>query len=1059
MCEFPSFRIRPYTIQIMRTLLTVFLIGISFIRMSGQQRFTTNDQLSRSQILAARQLNYWPENGDFVTRNGKNRFTRALYGGNTAFRLETSDGLEFGLFMPNMGGNVTMTFRDSRHQISNYETETRYRAGQRIYRVELPAEFSAEAGNPAVVNIVAVALYEGEGAIWKIESQNVKPAVWLDIRYGAATNAGFSRNGDMGVDKKDGFDFKAERCEGNEYTLKERSFLLHYGQKSRKGDCWMQGIWSEAINAQQSYCDGDSNRPYLTFSLELSTTGPQYLEIASGSGLLATSLPRQYAAALDSAKTIGESLQIETPDPVFNTLGWTIAMAADGIWDENEGVWMHGAIGWRNALPGWRAAYVGDVLGWHSRARLHFVNYAQSQITDVDIDPSIPVQDASKNLARGTEKIGTPLFSTGYICRFPRNRIKINHYDMNLVYIDELLWHLQWVRDPKAYKAFWPTLQRHLAWEKRNFDPNDDGLYDAYCCIWASDALYYNGGAVTHSSAYNYRANRLVADIASLYRMEQDARHYAAEAEKTLSAINNRLWMEDEGMWAEFQDGMGLKRLHRNPALWSFYHSIDSDIADSIQAHRAARWVMTHMPHYPILVNQDSACGQPLSQMPKECRALAETIANGNFANIATSNWQPYAWSINNVAVGETAHTALAYYQAGESEAGFKLLKSQLLDGMYLGNSPGNIGQISYYDAARGECYRDFADPIGILARTVVQGLFGVNPDGIHNRLSVHPQVPAEWPHARIETSDFRLTMQKVGEDQEWTLQTKSYLTLMDTVILCGKCFQRAPEGVYVARMTPAAAEAAPALSVAPAASAKPAGTGERLTNKQQKKTRLSSVDLTPYYNLELSQLFAQRYLSPRYPYATLSIPVQGLGEWCSPKDTFEIHDEGLRRVQGIPQGKNVVFTSLWDNFPTSVEIPLNGKARNLLLLMAGTTNWMQCRIANAVLRVNYTDGSQDSLILENPTNWWPIEQELLQGLPSYYLSSENNDIQAPTRMSLRTGKFYRPQAVKLNQKTDGGAANLVAIPLNPLKKLRSFTLETLSNDVVIGILKADLEK
>lgn len=37
----------------------------------------------------------------------------------------------------------------------------------------------------------------------------------------------------------------------------------------------------------------------------------------------------------------------------------------------------------------------------------------------------------------------------------------------------------------------------------------NDGLYDAYCCIWASDALYYNSGAVTHSSAYNYRANKL----------------------------------------------------------------------------------------------------------------------------------------------------------------------------------------------------------------------------------------------------------------------------------------------------------------------------------------------------------------------------------------------------------------------------------------------------------------------------------------------------------------------------------------------------------------------
>lgn len=32
--------------------------------------------------------------------------------------------------------------------------------------------------------------------------------------------------------------------------------------------------------------------------------------------------------------------------------------------------------------------------------------------------------------------------------------------------------------------------------------------------VFTSDALYYNSGAVTHSSAYNYRANKLVTMLA-----------------------------------------------------------------------------------------------------------------------------------------------------------------------------------------------------------------------------------------------------------------------------------------------------------------------------------------------------------------------------------------------------------------------------------------------------------------------------------------------------------------------------------------------------------------
>lgn len=91
-------------------------------------------------------------------------------------------------------------------------------------------------------------------------------------------------------------------------------------------------------------------------------------------------------------------------------------------------------------------------------------------------------------------------------------------------------------------------------------------------------------------------------------------------------------------------------------------------------------------------------------------------------------------------------HTALAYFQAGRADAGFHLLKSSVLDGMYLGESPGNFGQISFYDAARGECYRDFGDPIGVASRVLIQGLYGILPDAMNGRLLVKPGLPSSWP-------------------------------------------------------------------------------------------------------------------------------------------------------------------------------------------------------------------------------------------------------------------------------------------------------------------------
>lgn len=99
----------------------------------------------------------------------------------------------------------------------------------------------------------------------------------------------------------------------------------------------------------------------------------------------------------------------------------------------------------------------------------------------------------------------------------------------------------------------------------------------------------------------------------------------------------------------------------------------------------------------------------------------------------------PYEWSINNVVLAESLHTSLANWEAGRTDEAFKLWKSELLSSMYLGGSPGNFVQISNYDANRGEAYRDFGDPVGIASRTLVEGLFGIVPDALHNTLNIRP--------------------------------------------------------------------------------------------------------------------------------------------------------------------------------------------------------------------------------------------------------------------------------------------------------------------------------
>ena len=1043
---------------------------------------------------ASRSLQYYPEGDDFVCVNGKNRYTRALYGSWSPFRLETSDRPVFATYdkrnSKNIRFRISMPGGYSAMLDSVGYCEARYTPGRRSYHLTDPAWGKGE------LRISALALPDVDGAIWKLEpvgfsSQSVLTAVMSEIKAHR-----LNRNGDMGADPADSFEApeNPQQVETCDIRLK----------------------------------NGVAYLVFRDFSIKM-------LGKKEGS--------RLYEKAEKARAELASRIRIETPDAYLNTLGGALALAADGIWDGQ--VWLHGAVGWRMPLSGWRAAYTGDALGWHDRARTHFDAYAASQVTEVPNTIPHPAQDSVLNLARSEKRWGTPQYSNGYICRNPRNNTQMHHYDMNLCYIDELLWHFNWTGDLEYARQMWPVLVRHLAWEKLNYDPDNDGLYDAYACIWASDALYYNSGAVTHSSAYNYRANKMAAVIAE--KIGEDPTPYREEAGKILRALNARLWLSDRGHWAEYQDYMGHRRLHESAGVWTIYHALDSEVADPFQAYQATRYVDTEIPHIPVRANG---------------------LEEKGYATIATTNWLPYSWSVNNVAFAEVMHTALAYFQAGRPEAGYKLMKSSVLDGMYIGDSPGNFGQISFYDAARGECYRDFGDPVGVASRLLIQGLFGILPDALNDKLVIRPGFPAEWDKASLATPDLSYRFRREGmrdiytvkqhfaNPMELSLQINAFKERIESVKVNGVsakwAFVESASGCPVMAVTaPAAGETVVEIIWSGASlrrlSHEPLevhpGQDFSLTalegtvydkfydpqgilvdptvDKKRLAARISGqtghhtffvlveqeemkwwqpvnvnikqemmpavlpfthvkadscepIDITSAFNAAVTDIYRNEYLSPRSPYTTLQLPKQGIGEWCHPTLTADIDDSGMRALvrDGLlstnlgvsfrtpEKGNNIAFTSLWDNYPDSLSIPLTGRASRAYLLMAGSTNHMQCHIVNGVVRVHYADGTAETLELVNPENWCPIEQDFYVDGMAFRLQSPR-----PYRLHLKSGLVSNNLEKDLNitgvygRSIDGGAGILLDMPLNPDKDLKCITLETVSNDVVIGLMGITLQK
>ena len=636
----------------------------------------------------------------------------------------------------------------------------------------------------------------------------------------------------------------------------------------------------------------------------------------------------EYSNALKAKQSLS-TINVNTPDSLINAAVNALPFAANGIWDGRT--FRHGAVGWRTELPGWRGAYIGDVLGWRDRVRRHFDYYSNEQIKDVPPIFPHPTQDSSKNLARAEKRWGTQMYSNGYITS---NR-KLNHYDMNLVYIDELLWHFQFDADTAYMRKMWHVIKSSLEWEKRNFDPDGDHLYDAYACIWASDALYYNGGAVTHSSAYNYRANLLAAKIARL--IGEDDKPYQAEADAILKAMNRQLWVDSLSHWAEYKDKMGLRRVHNDAALWSYYTPIDEGILNPID----------------------------FASIDK----LKVPTSWGGYV-YRTSDWQPYAWSINNVAAAENYHLALAFFEAGEKQRGYELLRNTMLDNMVYGHSPGNYGQLLTEDEHRGECYRDFADCIGIASRAIVEGLFGIVPDAIDGKCYIRPGFPESWDSVSVSLPYISYKYSKSRGVYDVVRNFPQHLQII----------------VDSVRQTPA---------FKPVADSK----GYYINNVYTKSGKSCPVNLDTYYNARVCDLYNNRYMSPRPDVTTLELPVQGAGDWCSTDYKPTLTDSS-----------RVVYTSLWDNYPDSVVIPVDKKAERLDITLFGTTNWMQSHIANGVLTLTYSDGSQSSLFLVNPDNWLPEDK--------------------PVHITMSADRR---------------------------RKIKTLTLKTLSNDVVIGIMNLNL--
>jgi len=437
------------------------------------------------------------------------------------------------------------------------------------------------------------------------------------------------------------------------------------------------------------------------------------------------------AATLQIAKQHGEAVQtqavVETPHTLLNQAVRGISSSLDASWLPPS--YLHGAVRWgvecNGWFLGWRGWYGPTCLGWYDRVAAALRFHAQHQIKEGE----------QGYVSRGKlhDWVGFDGSYGGWV-----------DGNMGEVYLDHLYHYYCWTGDKPLLRDLWPMLRDALAWERRALDTDGDHLFENHINTWISDGHWYSGGPGAQASAYMYRAHLLAAEAAEL--AGDDPQPYRDMAAAIREAMNARLWMAREGHYAEYQEYLEPHRLHEAAELPTIYHPIDSEVTDPFQAYQSLRYVEERLwfPNDVLLVN----------------------------------DWYPVIVTNGTIAFQEILHTALSYFQLGDNGRGWRLLQASLQP-FIKARVPGTISSYGGWEAEQGT-YTEFTDTSSMFARTVIEGLFGIRPQRQRNLVVIQPNLPPEWPTARLTLQDltFALERDDLSEHVRVTMPTPCRLRL-----------------------------------------------------------------------------------------------------------------------------------------------------------------------------------------------------------------------------------------------------------------------------------------
>jgi len=1038
------------------------------------------------------------------------------------------------------------------------EVETDYRCGRMMWRISDPTFpglvvtlETVPLQDPPGFALRLAALWQkpGDKLIWAFGGGHADSNVrghWDPITHG--TQDGKFETPFKSPQYKTGMELEA--CRGNKVVVEGSAFRLWpatnaeqiaVGKCSRAGTLFAADASAYANPEQLAKTPAD-HLPMVCGEINLAP-GSDVISWAieatpakaAAENSQTASPAKAFADGLAYLKSV-ERAQIETPDARLDAAFSAVCHAIDAHWDRGLGLPRHGCMLYStDYYLGWRQLYGSTALGWHDLVRRTAAYYIASQVQAGDARTQ-PQPDPGDRYC--TEGAQSRFYGSG---RISKNQYI---YNMQTQFFDQLIHEWRWTADPGLEKILRPALELHLKWEKECFDPDNDGLYESYINTMPTDNVWYNGGGSVEESAYAYYARLAAMELARRAGNANAANEHFQEAEKIQRALRNVLWLKDKGYFGSYVEQGGHHRVHTDAWLGSEFLPIDAGLTtaeEALQSLFYTEWGLER-DRFPF--------GGEICQL---------------------SNWVPSPWSVRDLFNGDTWQLALAYFQTGLGDEGWELLLGGTLESAYASVVPGGFSQVS--------AATDLADSSEMFARTVVEGLFGFDPDYPNGLVRLHPAFPSSWPTASITTPDYALHYQQNGDLEKYALtlaqsaavdfrfpvragkirrvmlngqpvpwQTEAGFGCTYVRLKAGQCnaadieiqladrlpqippmtisgevgskiqlaasrgkvvgwedFHTVIEGaktngatlrgnlaskpghhLVVADVTVGALPQRQVFKLN-VTDAKAQARLEARTPRQAPATaHWECLDLTAQYNGDVRTIFQQSYLSPRPKTCSVRLGVDGYSGWCFgfwqvPVPVIDLanlpaltDNEGrIQTPQHAPftrftESNNIAFTSLWDNWPHSVTVPVNKKAAGVWLLICGSTFPMQTRIANAAVHFRYADGQVETLELVPPLNFWSLcpwcasdnnyqHKQDWDAFP-YIPQAHAAAIARASDYNYESDAFALPeQPPPTVQLGNNCRAMVLSWNLRPGEKLQDITLETLSQDVVIGLMGVSL--